>query len=304
MDLTPIENFCKDHRVTTKGSLAAALQLNRLFSQDGFPIDVNDYVTEKEGQVKGISKDNCQKILSEYGITRLLAAEGGRTSRGTMALMRNYAKLINSLHPDEEQFTEIEKYWIQKIQAFFIGKPLTLESDSSLSVSAAFEHLLAQAKQRQSENPGTMYVGTVLQQLVAAKLTLILPEVEINGASVADDPTGRGGDFNVGDTAIHCTTAPASLLMEKCRHNISEGLHPVIITIRDRVKTAWDLAADSGIADRLEVWDVQSFLSSNVYEHGLFSGAERSETLSRLIVAYNKIIDKYETDPSLRITYK
>lgn len=304
MDLKPIDEFCESHRINTKGSLAAAIQLNRLFSLDTLPINVENYKTEKEGQVKGISKDNCQKILSEYGINRLLAAEGGRTSRGTMALMRDYAQLINDLQPTKEQFTEIERYWIKRIKGFFVGKPLTLESDSSLSINAAFEHLLSQAEQRQKENPGTMYVGTVLQQLVAAKLVLILPEIEINGASVADAPTGRGGDFNVGDTAIHCTTAPASLLMEKCEDNISSGLHPIIITIRDRVKTAWDLAADAGFANRLEVWDVQSFLSSNIHEHGFFSDSARSATLVRLIKKYNEIIDKYETDPSLHIAYK
>ena len=222
--------------------MAAAIQLNRFFSADTLPIDASDYHTNKEGQVKGISKDNCQKILAEYGITRLLAAEGGRTSRGTMALMHDYAELINELRPTAEQFTEIEQYWVKRIRAFFTSKPFKLESDNSLSVDAAVEHLLQQAAQRQKENPGTMYVGTVLQHLVAAKLTIVAPEVEINGASVADDPTGRGGDFNVGDTAIHCTTAPASLLMDKCQRNIKAGLHPIIITVRDRVKTAWDLA--------------------------------------------------------------
>ena len=190
MDMTPIDDFRKSHQVNTKGALAAAIQLNRFFSADTLPIDASDYHTNKEGQVKGISKDNCQKILAEYGITRLLAAEGGRTSRGTMALMHDYAELINELRPTAEQFTEIEQYWVKRIRAFFTSKPFKLESDNSLSVDAAVEHLLQQAAQRQKENPGTMYVGTVLQHLVAAKLTIVAPEVEINGASVADDPTG------------------------------------------------------------------------------------------------------------------
>ena len=115
----------------------------------------------------------------------------GRTSRGTMALMHDYAELINELRPTAEQFTEIEQYWVKRIQAFFTSKPFKLESDNSLSVDAAVEHLLRQAAQRRRENPGTMYVGTVLQHLVAAKLTIVAPEVEINGASVADDPSPR-----------------------------------------------------------------------------------------------------------------
>ena len=104
-----------------------------------------------------------------------------------MALMHDYAELINELRPTAEQFTEIEQYWVKRIQAFFTSKPFKLESDNSLSVDAAVEHLLRQAAQRRRENPGTMYVGTVLQHLVAAKLTIVAPEVEINGASVAAD---------------------------------------------------------------------------------------------------------------------
>ncbi|MCI1978370.1 MAG: DUF4928 family protein [Bifidobacteriaceae bacterium] len=58
-----------------------------------------------------------------------------------------------------------------------------------------------------------------------------------------------------------------------------------------------------GFADRLEVWDIQSFLSSNIHEHGHFTSAARHETLAKLIDAYNQIIDKHESDPSLHIEY-
>ena len=54
-----------------------------------------------------------------------------------MALMHDYAELINELRPTAEQFTEIEQYWVKRIQAFFTSKPFKLESDNSLSVDAA-----------------------------------------------------------------------------------------------------------------------------------------------------------------------
>ena len=63
-----------------------------------------------------------------------------------MALMHDYAELINELRPTAEQFTEIEQYWVKRIQAFFTSKPFKLESDNSLSVDAAVEHLLRQAR--------------------------------------------------------------------------------------------------------------------------------------------------------------
>ena len=220
-----------------------------------------------------------------------------------MGIMKDYAALINEERPSSKDFSEIERFWIDRIRKFFNSKPFRLEADESLSITAAVGNLLEQAKKRQKENPGTMYEGTVLQQLVAAKLSIIMPEVEINGASVADDPTGRGGDFNIGDTAIHCTTAPANLLIEKCKANLSHGLHPIIVTISDRVITARTLLEDAGIGQRVEVWDLQQFLSTNVYEHGCFNSKYRHDVLAELISNYNGIIDEFETDPSLRIEY-
>ena len=113
-----------------------------------------------------------------------------------MALMHDYAELINELRPTAEQFTEIEQYWVKRIQAFFTSKPFKLESDNSLSVDAAVEHLLRQAAQRQRGNPGnTMYVGTVLQPSCFA----------------ATDYTDGFGRF-ITRTPLRCTVyAPPSL---------------------------------------------------------------------------------------------
>lgn len=130
-----------------------------------------------------------------------------------------------------------------------------------------------------------------------------MPTVEIHGASDADDQTGREGDFIVGDTAIHCTTAPAGLLIEKCKSNLGHGLNPVIVTVSDRVVTARNLLEDAGIGSRVEVWDLQQFLSINVYEHGLFSSNDRRRFLADLVSGYNGIIDECKTDPSLHIEY-
>lgn len=126
----------------------------------------------------------------------------------------------------------------------------------------------------------------------------------IHGASVADGPTDRNGDFVIGNTVVHCTTMPGALLIEKCKANLRAGCYPVIITIFERVHTALNLAEDAGLAGRVEVWDVQQFLSANVYEHSLFDEAKRNSTLSCIIDQYNKIVLEAETDPSLRIEFE
>ena len=295
-----LDSFRDERKVTSKGSLSVVIQLTRMFSKDSLPIDPSDYVTEREGQVTGLGGGNLKSVLADHGINRTLSREGGRTSRGSMGIMTAYAAFINGL-PAPVDFDAIEAYWVEQVRLFFSAKPFKLNADSSKSMASTVDDLMAQARRREKENPGTTYAGTVLQHLVAAKLCLIVPDVEINGADVADAPTGRGGDFMVGDTAIHCTTAPGQPLIEKCGANISAGIRPVIITIAERVKTARDLAEDAGISERLEVWDIQQFLSMNVYEHGLFERDERMKTVSKIVTGYNSIIDKYESDPSLKI---
>jgi hypothetical protein len=98
------------------------------------------------------------------------------------------------------------------IQEYFRNLPFTLTADPSKTIDASLNELFEQAKKRQKQNPGTQYLGAILQHLVAAKLALILPEnkFEIHGASVADSPTDRSGDFVINNTIIHCTTALGS----------------------------------------------------------------------------------------------
>ena len=299
---TVLDEFRDEYGIgSSKGKLSVIVQLTRSFSGDTLPIDQDNYRTDKEGQVKGLGGGNLKKILSEHGIERTLSREGGRTSRGSLGLMSAYASFVNSLERPVD-FAEIEDYWIEQVKKFFAAKPFKLDTDNSNSIAKTVDDLLEQAMRRQAENPGTTYAGTVLQHLIAAKLSLILDgDVEINGADVADAPTGRSGDFMVGDTAIHATTAPGQPLIEKCSMNIRAGVRPVIITIRDRVRTARDLAEDAGIADRIEVWDIQQFLSTNIYEHGFFDRDARKAAIGKIIDGYNDIVDKYESDPSLRI---
>ena len=135
---------------------------------------------------------------------------------------------------------------------------------------------------------------------------MIMPHnsFEIHGASGADAPTDRNGDFVINNMIIHCTTMPGALLIEKCKANLRNGTYPVIITIYDRVHTALNLAEDAGLAGRVEVWDIQQFLSANVYEHSLFDETKRNATLSDIISRYNDIVLRTETDPSLRIEFE
>ena len=96
---------------------------------------------------------------------------------------------------------------------------------------------------------------------------------------------------------------PGNPLIDKCRSNIEAGCNPVIITIQERVKTAFDLIKDSGLEGRINVWDIQQFLATNIYEHSKFDNKEFNNNLKKIIDKYNEIIQEKETDPSLQIEY-
>ena len=81
---------------------------------------------------------------------------------------------------------------------------LNLEFDESRSVEHAISHLFRQAEDLQKQGGGSNYVGALLQHLVGAKLDMVLGEGKVShhGSSVADGPTARSGDFEIGTQAI------------------------------------------------------------------------------------------------------
>jgi len=300
-----LKAFQREHNAVTKGPLALLVQLTRLVRAKPFPLNTEDFLTENKGQVAGLGGSNLKKLLKEHDITQTLASEGGRTSRGNMGLMMKYLDFLNAWQKTEPiDFNAVETYWAEQVREYFRNQPFTLMADPSRTIGASLDELFEQAKKRQKQNPGMQYLGTIVQHLIAAKLSLILPALQVHGASVADAPTERSGDFVINDTILHCTTAPGEPLIQKCKANIRAGCLPVIITIFERVRTALDLAADAGLSGRVEVWDIRQFLSANINEHSLFDGAARNAKLANIIEKYNMIISEKETDPSLRIEFE
>lgn len=160
------------------------------------------------------------------------------------------------------------------------------------------------AIKRQKENPGTQYAGAVLQHLVGAKLSLVLPEgcFAHHGFSVSDAMSARSGDFVIDDVVIHTTTAPGEALMRKCAANLSAGCRPIIVTVHANMPAAESLADIQGIAGRVDVLEVEQFIATNVYELSLFKTADRKLTIEKLVDRYNAVVADCETDPSLKIT--
>lgn len=295
--------FALDQGIRTKGALCVPLVVTDHARIQGLPLDPAALRTEKDGQVLGLGKGRVQQILARHGLTRVLAEEGGRTSRGSLGKMNAYVALLNALHDTDPDLdlAAVEGFWIGRVRAFFAAKPFVMRTEAGGGLQLPFQQLFEQAEARQRETPGATILGTVLQHLVGARLAGFRADLRHHSASTKDEGQDRPGDFQIGDIALHVSTAPGEALIRKCRTNLDGGQRPVIVTLGRGLALARGLADNAGIGARLDVWDAAQWLGTGVMEAGGDSPDGRARALTDLLDRYNAIIDAVETDPSLCI---
>ena len=95
------------------------------YARKELPLNKDDLLTGSGGQVLGLGKDAVQAVLKRHGISRILAAEGGRTSRGSIGNMREYADFLNAWAQARPALNaqaiaeEAEKFWVACVREFF-----------------------------------------------------------------------------------------------------------------------------------------------------------------------------------------
>lgn len=300
-----LEQFATQHAFRGKGPLCVAIVVTEQAKKKTFPLQVDDFLAESGTQVAGLGMAAVQAVLNQHGIERILAKEGGRTSRGSVANMKHYLAFLNEQHQAGSlDLKQAEAFWITRVQAFFAGKPFTFRLDSQMGLRAAVRNLMQQAIERQKSESGTKYVGTVMQHLVGAKLEVFLGAgcgIEHHNANQSDQQIGRTGDFDIGDASIHVSTAPGEALIAKCQENVAAGRKPIIVTGRKGVLVAEGLAENAGLGDQIDIIEFEQFIATNVHELGNFTQSQRRAKIAEIVERYNSIIDDVETDPSLKI---
>jgi len=254
--------------------------------------------------VSGLGKSAVQSILEAFGISKVLAEEGGRTGRGSLGLMENYVKLLNNIHHKGSlNLDTVLQWWIGKVQLHFASEGPRLNFDNAKSVAANLSDLFRQAAEIQKNAGGTSYLGAMLQHLVGAKLDIVMGVglIHHHGYSVADQSTERNADFEVNGVAIHVTTHPSEALIRKASANMQAGLKPLIVTLADGVEGASYLLKNTEWKDRVDILDAAQFLTANVYERSLFNAGECKATLWGILNRYNEIVAACETDPVLHV---
>lgn len=290
-----------------KGSLGVALHITQslIDRAHAFPLRHDDFLAASGTQVSGLSGRAVNKILDRHGIDRSLGTEVGRTNRGAPLHLRVYLDFLNALHDEGIlDLKAIQCFWIEKVREFFAGKPFDLKLDPTLGLRSVVRNLLRQAEQRQREMRGFQFAGTLAQHLIGAKLDLVLGHDDArHHGSNHNDANGRSGDFVICDVPIHVTLSPSEMLIRKCKDNLRDGLRPIIVTTYSRIHVAEAMSEDMGVGGRIDIFEIEQFIASNVFELSLFRPEDRRITVSELVRRYNQIIDMYETDPSLKIHF-
>jgi hypothetical protein len=304
-----LETFAQERGFGRKGPLSVALVVTKHAQEKGLPLDAGQLLTKGGGQVLGLGKAAVQAILAKYGIHRVLAEEGGRTSRGSIGKMQEYVAFLNELSEQGDVDLElVMRFWIERVLDYFAEGPFKIKLDPALGLRALVRDVVRQARERQKAGGGAAYAGAVLQHLVGAKLDCALGEgrVQHNRFSAADASTGRAGDFCVQDVVFHVTTSPGEALIAKCRENIETGYRPVIVTMEDKSSTAEDLAEAAGLEGRIDVFGIEQFIALNLYELGLrrSDGEGRRTAIQDFVHRYNEIVERIEGDRSLKIGFQ
>lgn len=173
-----LQEFASSHKfLGSKGPLCVALVITRMAVKKGLPLNAGKLVTAAQGQVLGLGKGAVQAILKDYGIPKILAAEGGRTSRGSMGNMQDYVAFLNkqATRPGFD-IKAVESWWVDRVRDFFESSPLKLKVDTGSTLKACLTGIFEEAKRRQSENRGSTVLGAVMQHLVGAKLEMLYPD--------------------------------------------------------------------------------------------------------------------------------
>ncbi|WP_313825047.1 DUF4928 family protein [Leclercia sp.] len=283
----------------------AGLIVSRMMA-DGMPITDERLYSEGKSQVRGLSGSTISKILEQHGETRIFTREGGRTSRGTIFLAAAFRDVLNSIQVNGNEpvdtalvSNQLEAFFTQCVRLDYFDKQrITVDLDYNKPVSTVVSDILKAAAER-SDKP----TGAVLQHLIGAKLQLRFPGVEIgrDRANAADMHTDREGDFQVGTTAFHVTTAPMEKLISRCVENKRAGYRPVILTLENKVSAARQMADNVGMSEQIAVQAAENFIGNNIEEIAIYDGDKIREGVARLIRTYNARVDAIETDKSLMI---
>jgi hypothetical protein len=315
--LESIEPWYEDKRLKTGGIYANVISTGLYMTEflaSAFPLEEEFYAPGS--QLRNAGGGKAKAILADHGETRKYHTEGARTSRGTIKHAHGLAGVINTAGTaarvyefDTADRTHLafllQQWFVEKVREdYFEKEKITAALNPHWSIRAVVSSLLQAGRQR----PGNA-AGALAQHLVGAKLKIRFDGtgVQIDGINdesytTADQQTGRAGDYQLNDTAIHVTMAPTmGLFTGRCQDNLNNHFRPRVLVPSDQLGRATTYAQDAGIDKLVAIQSIEDFIGTNIEETAGFSQAEIKKRLRDLVEIYNERIEVAEADMSLKI---
>lgn len=285
-----------------RGAIGCAIcVLDRLKSE--FTLDPKDHETGNQGQVAFASKERLRGVLSTFGIEREYVGDAVRTNRANLGHVRELLEQIDKasiadVGEDDrrEALHAMQGFLVDRISDYFARKRIEFDFEAATPPRVIIADILTNAASRGQD-------GYVAQHLVGAKLAARFPNLTIQNfpVSAKDEGIGRSGDIHVGNTLFHVTVAPADAVLRKCEANLKAGFSVFLLVTDAKLDAARQLADVQGIAERISVESLESFVGQNVAEQSEFSRPQFVTELGRLLHIYNQRVKEAETDRSLMI---
>ncbi len=179
--------------------------------------------------------------------------------------------------------------------------PIRLKLINDESIGSTIATLLGEATLRRPSGRNGSKLTLVMTCLVEAWLILLKERKGTEYQVIHRHPLMDNGEFRVGNTIIHVTSAPEPNLIDRCLANRRGALRPLIISTRVGALHAEELADQIGYSKVIEVVDITQFLVANMLGWTGFKGSQRRHTFEELISRYNAVINALEIDPSVKI---
>lgn len=263
---------------------------------------LRDEVLSSGGEIVG-TRSRLHEILKSYGVTqpekylKEVTTRQAHPDGKRLFEMFGYGELFSDISTESRNtiLLELISQFINEINKWFDRQALKIVFERTHSPTEWIHRILEAARNKSG--------GVVEQHLVGAKLQTRHAKAEISNfpGHAGDVQTGRPGDFLVGNTVYHVTTAPSPQVIRKCRTNVESGLYPILLVPDEMVSKAKSFAEYAGIEKRISVIAIEDFIALNLVEMANDSASQFFDVLIQIIEIYNMRLEEVETDMSLKI---
>lgn len=303
-----LNEFCIEGHVYDENSLSLMLRLTRHWKNSPLPTKLEDIETWCGNRIEELNDSVLNSVLTDHGIALVLDEKEGLTNRDSLKLARRYGRFIKELSAqgllnNSVTLSELEQWWAERITEHFDHEGFSIHADPNLTVSRIVAEIVHKATELQHQKVGSNLCEIVLKHLVRANLELALgtERVSHSPTSTPIDVSGALGDFQIGATVYHVAVSPTATLIRTCVDNNQNDLQSIVVCPAESAANARFFTQDLELAEDIEVYCVEEYISTSLTMRSATSGKSTPEVTKELICKYNEIIERTETDRSLRI---